>query len=169
MSLWDNPLASVLITFSYFCIPDAFLEPYCQRRDCFTQGGLIPRDSKQLTPGVCLSFANQLIQSSHFPNWFLHSCQSIFPCPAHPQGQYQTAGSAPVPSVCCSSHQPIPDGSVGRESTCNAQEMQVRSWVGRVLREGNGSPLQHPCWEVPAWPRGAWRASTVCGVTQGWT
>ena len=38
------------------------------------------------------------------------------------------------------------------------------SWVGKILGEGNGNPLQYSCLESPL-DRGAWRA-TVHGVTQ---
>ena len=43
-------------------------------------------------------------------------------------------------------------------------EMQVQSLSGRSPGEGNGSPLQYSCLEIPM-DRGAWQA-TVHGVTE---
>ena len=40
-------------------------------------------------------------------------------------------------------------------------------WVGLVLGEGNGNPLQYPCLENPR-DRGTWWAA-VSGVAQSWT
>ena len=45
--------------------------------------------------------------------------------------------------------------------------MQVQSLSGRSPGEGNGSPLQYSCLEIPM-DRGAWRA-TVHGVTESRT
>ena len=47
------------------------------------------------------------------------------------------------------------------------QETQVRSLVGKIPGEGNGTSLQYSCLENPM-DRGAWWAA-VHGVTQSWT
>ena len=57
----------------------------------------------------------------------------------------------------------FPDGSVVKNPPDNAED----PWVGKILREGNGNPLQYSCQENPT-GRGAWRP-TVCGVTKSWT
>ena len=56
------------------------------------------------------------------------------------------------------------DGSVGKESTCNAGNAGLIPGWGRSLGEGNGNPLQYFCLESPM-NRGAWQA-TVLGVTR---
>ena len=57
----------------------------------------------------------------------------------------------------------FPDGSVDKESTCNAADQSSIPGSGRFPGEGNGNPLQHSCLGNPM-DRGAWRA-TVHGVT----
>ena len=47
------------------------------------------------------------------------------------------------------------------------QETQVHPWVGKILGEGNGNPLQYSCLENPM-DRGAWWA-TVHGVAKSRT
>ena len=50
------------------------------------------------------------------------------------------------------------DGSVGKESTCNAGDA---SWIPGLERSpggGHGNPLQYPCLENPM-DRGAWWAT----------
>ena len=49
------------------------------------------------------------------------------------------------------------DGSVGKESICNAGDMSLIPGSGRPPRGGNGHPLQYSCLENPM-DRGAWRA-----------
>ena len=45
----------------------------------------------------------------------------------------------------------VPGGSDGKESACNAGDPGlIPGWV-RSSGEGNGYPLQYPCWEIP-WP-----------------
>ena len=64
----------------------------------------------------------------------------------------------------------FPDGSVGKESACNAGatgDVSSISGVGRSPGEGNGNPFQYSCLENPM-DRGARRA-TVLGVAQSWT
>ena len=61
----------------------------------------------------------------------------------------------------------IPDGSVGKESVCNAGDPGSIPGLGRSPGEGNGNPLQYSCLENPM-DRGAWRA-TVHGITKNWT
>ena len=41
----------------------------------------------------------------------------------------------------------FPDGSAGKESTCNAGELDSIPGLGRSLEEGNGYPLQYSCLE----------------------
>ena len=58
------------------------------------------------------------------------------------------------------------DGSVGKESACNAGATDVDSvpGVGRSPGEGNGSPLQYSCLKNPM-DRGAWRLYSLKGCT----
>ena len=60
----------------------------------------------------------------------------------------------------------FPDGSVGKESACNARDTGDMGWVPgeRSPGGGNGKLLQYSCLENPM-DRGAWRA-TVHGVTK---
>ena len=59
------------------------------------------------------------------------------------------------------------DGSVGKESTCNAGNAGLIPGWGRSLGEGNGYPLQYSCLENPM-DSGAWRV-IVLGVTKSQT
>ena len=59
------------------------------------------------------------------------------------------------------------DGSVGKESACNAREVGSIPVSGRSPGEGNGTPLQCSCLENPM-DRGAWRAA-IHGVTKSQT
>ena len=64
----------------------------------------------------------------------------------------------------------FPDGSVGKESTCNARDSGDMGWIPgskRVPGGGNGKLLQYSCLENPM-DRGAWQA-TVPGVTKSQT
>ena len=61
----------------------------------------------------------------------------------------------------------FPDGSVGKESGCNAGDTGLIPGLGRSPGGGNGNPLQYSWLENPT-DRGSWRA-TVHGVTQNWT
>ena len=58
----------------------------------------------------------------------------------------------------------FPDGSDGKESTCNASDPGLIPGWERSPGEGNGNPLQYSCLENPM-NTGAWRA-TVCGVAE---
>ena len=61
----------------------------------------------------------------------------------------------------------FPDGSVGKESACNAGDVgDVGSIprLGRSLGGGNGNPIQYSCLRNPI-DRGTWRA-TVHGVAK---
>ena len=49
-------------------------------------------------------------------------------------------------------HGGFPNGSVGKESTCNEGD------VGSIPGEGHGNPLQYSCLENPVY-KGAWRAT----------
>ena len=62
------------------------------------------------------------------------------------------------------------DGSVGKESTCNAEEagdVGLIPGLGRSPRGGHGNPLQYSCLGNPM-DRGAWWTS-VHGVAKSWT
>ena len=64
----------------------------------------------------------------------------------------------------------FPDGSAGKESTCNARDTRDTSLfpgLGRSPGEGNGNPLQYSCLEN-SMDRGAWQA-TVHGVAKSQT
>ena len=63
----------------------------------------------------------------------------------------------------------FPSGSVGKESTHNAQDTGDSKWflsLGRSAGGRNGDPLQCSCLENPM-DRGAW-CSTVQRVTKSW-
>ena len=49
----------------------------------------------------------------------------------------------------------FPDGSDGKESTCNAGDPGSIPGSGRSPEEGNGNPLQYSCLKSPM-DRGAW-------------
>ena len=55
----------------------------------------------------------------------------------------------------------------GKESTCNAGDLDMVRGSGRSPGEGHGNPLQRSCLENPV-HRGAWRA-TVRGVAKSGT
>ena len=62
----------------------------------------------------------------------------------------------------------FPDGSVGKESACNAGDRGHVGSIpgsGRYPGGGNGNPLQYSCLGNPM-DGGAWRA-VVHGVTKG--
>ena len=58
----------------------------------------------------------------------------------------------------------FPSSSVGKESTCNADDLGLIPGLGRYPGEGNGNPLQYSCLEI-SMDTGAWQ-TTVHGVTQ---
>ena len=43
----------------------------------------------------------------------------------------------------------FPDGSAGKESACNAEDLGSTPRSGRSSGEGNGYPLQYCCLENP--------------------
>ena len=55
-------------------------------------------------------------------------------------------------------HELVPGGSDGKESTCNARYVGSVPELGRSPGEGNGNPLQYSCLENPM-DRGAWWAT----------
>ena len=55
-------------------------------------------------------------------------------------------------------------GSDGKESSCNAGDLDLIPGLGRTPRGGHGNVLQYSCLENPM-DRGAWQA-TVHGVTE---
>ena len=61
----------------------------------------------------------------------------------------------------------FPDGSVAKESACNARDLGLIPGLGRSPGEGNGNPLQCSCLENPM-DRGVWWA-TVHGVSKSRT
>jgi len=58
-------------------------------------------------------------------------------------------------------------GSEGKESACNAADLDSVPGLERFPVEGNGDPLQYSCLGNPK-DRGAWWA-TVHGVVKSWT
>ena len=60
----------------------------------------------------------------------------------------------------------FPDGSLTKESTCNAGAGLIPGW-GRSPGGGHGNPLQYSCLENPM-DRGA-RQATTQGVAESWT
>ena len=70
----------------------------------------------------------------------------------------------------CPWYRGFPDGSVGKESACNAGDIGDTGSIpgsGRSPGEGNGNSIQYSCLGNPM-DRGAWRA-TVHGVTKSQT
>ena len=64
----------------------------------------------------------------------------------------------------------FPDGSAGKESSCNAgdtRDMGLIPVLGRSPKEENGNPLQYSCLKNPV-DRGAWQ-TTVHGVAKSET
>ena len=57
-----------------------------------------------------------------------------------------------------------PGGSDGKESACNAGDLDAIPRLGRSLGEKNSKPLQYSCLENPM-ERGAWGA-TIHGVAE---
>ena len=68
---------------------------------------------------------------------------------------------------CTFSHEGLPFGSDGRESSCNTGDPGLIPGLGRSPGEGNGYPLQYSGLEN-SMDRGAWWA-TVHRVTKSWT
>ena len=65
----------------------------------------------------------------------------------------------------------FPEGSDGKESTCNAGDAGSIPGPGRSPGEGHGNPLQYCCLENPM-DRGDWRVTVhgvakVLGMTEG--
>ena len=61
----------------------------------------------------------------------------------------------------------FPDGLNGKESSCNAGDLDLIPGLGRSTGEGNDNPLQYSCLENPM-DRRAWQA-IVCRVAKSWT
>ena len=59
------------------------------------------------------------------------------------------------------------DGSDGKESACNARDLDSIPGPGRSAGEGHGNPLQCSCLENSL-DKGTWQA-TVCWVANSWT
>ena len=62
------------------------------------------------------------------------------------------------------------DGSVGKESACNAGkpgDLGLTPGSGKSPRGGHSNPLQYSCLENPM-DRGPWQA-TIHEVTESWT
>ena len=60
----------------------------------------------------------------------------------------------------------FPGGSDGKESACNAGDLDLIPGLGRPPGEGHGNVLQNSCLEKPM-DGGAWRA-IVLGVAKEW-
>ena len=93
-----------------------------------------------------------------------HSPQQL--CPGAPclSGSVFTEGYFPG-GGCCQLLSKTPDGSVGKESTCNAGDTGDTDSIpgsGRASGEENGDPLQYSCLEN-SMERGAWRATQFMG------
>ena len=56
----------------------------------------------------------------------------------------------------------FPGGSVGKESTCNAGDLNLTPGWGRSPGEGSGNPLQYCCLGNPM-DREAWQAAVPWG------
>ena len=61
----------------------------------------------------------------------------------------------------------FPDGSTGKESTCNVRDLSLIPGLGRFPGGGHGNPLQYVDLEN-SMDRGAWQA-TVHGVAKSQT
>ena len=61
----------------------------------------------------------------------------------------------------------FPGGSAGKESACNAEDLDSIPGLGRPPGRGNGNPSSILAWRISK-DRGAWQA-TVHGVTKIWT
>ena len=61
---------------------------------------------------------------------------------------------------------PIPGGSDGRESACNAGDLSSIPRSGRSPGEENGNPLQYSCLENST-DRGAWGLQSIESQTVG--
>ena len=61
----------------------------------------------------------------------------------------------------------FPDGSDGKECTCNAEDLGLNPGLERSPGGGHGNSFQHSCLENPM-DRGAWWA-TVCGTAKSQT
>ena len=59
----------------------------------------------------------------------------------------------------------FPGGSDGKESTCNAGDLNSIPGLGRSPGRGHGNPFQDPCLEIPLGPRWA----TVHGASKSQT
>ena len=62
----------------------------------------------------------------------------------------------------CSHYQPLPGGSAGRESACNAGDRGSIPGLGRSPEEGKGYPLQYFALENSV-------DSIVHGIAKSWT
>ena len=63
------------------------------------------------------------------------------------------------------------NGSVGKESACNAEDARNTGLIpgsGRSSGEGNGNPPQYSCLKISV-DRGAWQATYSPRVTKSWT
>ena len=67
----------------------------------------------------------------------------------------------------------FPAGSDGKESACNAGDLDLIPGLGRSSREGNGYPLQYFCLENSmergAGVGGGGARGTVHGISKSWT
>ena len=61
----------------------------------------------------------------------------------------------------------FPDGSVGKESTCNAGDSGLIRGLGRCPGGGNGNPLKYSCLKNSTDSEAWW--AIVQRVTKSWT
>ena len=61
----------------------------------------------------------------------------------------------------------LPGGSAGKESACNAGDLDSIHELGRSSRGGHGNPFQYPCLENPHGQRSL--GAIVHGVAKNWT
>ena len=61
----------------------------------------------------------------------------------------------------------FPGGSDGKESACNAEDLDSIPGLGRTTEEGNGYSLQYSCWENSMDRGASW--AILHGVTKSQT
>ena len=95
-------------------------------------------------------------------------------------GRWEQKGKYWCPGPTCATSQGLflgfPDGSDGKESSCNAGDLGSIPGLGRCTRGGHGNPCQYSCLathaSILAWrisiDRGAWLA-VVHMVAKSWT
>ena len=62
----------------------------------------------------------------------------------------------------------FPGSLAGKESACNAGDLDLTPGLGRSPEEGNGKPLQYSCLQNPM-DGGAWQATVHVAAKSLWT